>query len=458
MSTNITKTHLVLFSLPWAVSAVMHGPIAGVLPALYAESYALDLTVIGTVLLIARIFDAVTDPMIGFLSDRTVSRFGKRKPWIAAGAFLTVLAIWFLFRPGESVTMTHFLVLTLLLFLAWTIMEIPAVAWILEMSRDTRQRTRINASRSIATFLGAAVFYGLPAIVPDSDGSMNFRVLGFLAIIVAVAVPVTTFLMVRFVPNGDVFQSEAKPRISELWGSIKGNKPFLQFLSIYVFIGLASGIGGVLSFMYIDSYLKIGNRFSEVFLPMMIVGPLTIPFWTWALNKFGKYRLTATGFLIYAFIMPLLWFVEPGETAFVPALMYFMLLGAFTPLLMVSFPAILGDIIDHDELETGKNRAGQYSAFLTLLAKGTAAIGGPVAFIIVGLFGYQPGAETQDQAAIDGLRFTANLLPTIVVIPGILLLFRFPITDAKQLEMKAELEERARQLGEEFADPALTRT
>ena len=109
MSTNITKTQLVLFSLPWVVSAVMHGPVAGVLPALYSEQFALDLTFIGTVLLIARVFDAVTDPMIGFLSDRTVSRFGKRKPWITAGAALTVFALWFLYRPGDSASMAYFL-------------------------------------------------------------------------------------------------------------------------------------------------------------------------------------------------------------------------------------------------------------------------------------------------------------------------------------------------------------
>ena len=439
--TRLSNSQLFFFALPWFVSAVMHGPIAGIIPTLYASEFGLDLALIGTVLLIARVFDAVTDPMIGFLSDRTVSRHGKRKPWVVAGAALTVISIWFLYRPGDTASTTYLLVFAISLYLGWTIMEIPAVAWILEMSRDTTQRTRINAARTVATFVGGILFFILPALVPGSDGSMNFQVLGLVAIGVVVGIPITTFLMVKLVPQGDVASSEKPPKIAELWGSIKNNRPFLYFLAVYLFIGIANGIVGVLGFLYVDSYLQIGTRFTELFLPAMLIGPLTIPLWVWVLNRFGKYRVTVLAFAFYTLLMPLPWFVQPGPSAFLPMLIYNSVVAAFAPLLMVSMPAMLGDIIDYDELETGKNRAGQYSSFLTLLAKGVAAIAGPLTFVIVGLYGYQPGAEN-DAAAITGLRVIYNIAPAIVIIPGIFLLWRFPINDDSQLKIKEQLEAR----------------
>ena len=444
MSVHIKTKHLILFALPAVVSAAMHNPVVGgIIPSLYATEFSLDLAVIGTVMLIARVFDAVTDPLIGFLSDRTVSPYGRRKPWVASGAVLTVIAIWFLFRPGDSTTMVYFLSFSILLYLAWTIMEIPYVAWMLEMSRDAKERTRINSFRTFALLIGAILFYLLPALVPGSDGRMNFHVLGILAIVLAVSVPITTFFAVKYVPEGEVFESEAQPKITELWRSIRGNKPFLVYIAMYAFIGLASGIANVVSFMYIDTYLGIGNRFTELFLPAVVIGPLTLPLWAWTMNRYGKYRVTAIAFTIYMFLMPLPWFVEPGPSAFLPMLILYALSSVFMPLLMVSMPAILGDVIDYDELQTGKNRSGQYSSFLTLIAKGMTAVGGPVALIAIGLFGYQPGSPDNTETAIMGLRLVYILVPPLVVLPGVLLLWFFPIDDEKQVETKNQLEARA---------------
>ena len=184
MATTITRSQLALFALPALVSTIMHGPIAGILPALYSAEYGIDLAVIGGVLLVARIFDAVTDPLIGYFSDRTRTRFGRCKPWIAAGALLSVIGIFFLFRPGEYGSSAYLLGFSIFLYLAWTIFEIPYAAWVLELSRKSDQRTRINGARSFAVFLGGIAFTAAPALVPGSGGEMNFEVLGYLAIAV----------------------------------------------------------------------------------------------------------------------------------------------------------------------------------------------------------------------------------------------------------------------------------
>jgi GPH family glycoside/pentoside/hexuronide:cation symporter len=123
-------------------------------------------------------------------------------------------------------------------------------------------------------------------------------------------------------------------------------------------------------------------------------------------------------------------------------LLIFCGLSLFYPLLMISMPTMLGDIIDLDELETGKNRAAQFSAFLVLVAKGTAAVGGPLALLVIGAFGFDPSSAENSEQAILGLRLANNWLPVLLVAPGLLLLWFFPMSDTRHAAIKAQLDER----------------
>lgn len=442
MTTTITRSQLALFALPALVSTIMQGPIVGILPALYAAEYGIDLAVIGGVLLVARIFDAVTDPLIGYFSDRTRTRFGRRKPWIAGGALLSVIGIFFLFRPGEYGSIAYLLGFSIFLYLAWTIFEIPYAAWALELSRKSDQRTRINGARSFAVFLGGIAFTAAPALVPGSGGEMNFEVLGFLAIAVVFIVPIATGLALYLVPQGDVYDESLVPKLSELWSSIRGNRPFQVFALMFLMIGLMGGVTGVISFIYIDAYLGIGDKYVQIFLPAQLIGPLAIPLWVIIMNRFGKYRVTVFSLLAFLLILPLPWFVSPGPSSVIPMMIYYTSLGIIITLLMIAMPTIFGDVIDHDEVRTGKNRAGQYNSFLALLTKSAGAIGGPLALLIVGMFGYQPGAETNSEGAIVGLRFTYALLPPLLLAPAVALLWFFPINEDRQRRNRELLEGR----------------
>jgi glycoside/pentoside/hexuronide:cation symporter, GPH family len=435
----ITTTRMIVFAMPALISSILLGPVAGILPTLYAERFGIDLALIGGLLLAARVFDAVIDPAIGYLSDRTRSRFGPRKPWIAAGFAVTLAATMFLFRPLDGAGTAYFLGFLLLLYFGWSLFEIPYVAWALDLSRDSKVRTTINAYRAAALWIGGILFTLAPALVPAAQGRMGFEALGVVALVLLVAAPLAIIAALAWIPQGEVSVTERQPRLGELWGSVKHNRAFQVFMIVYFFIGLASGASNTVSFLYISSYMGLGDRFTELFLPATLLGPLMIPVWTMMLRRFDKYRVTAVGFTIYAAIMPVPWLIAPGPDAFVPMAAFFCALTVFSPLLMIAMPTILGDIIDDDELRTGANRAGQYSAFQSLLAKLAAAASGPLALLLVGLLGFQPGAATNSPAAIEGLRFVHNLLPLLLVLPGVVLLWRFPMTDARHREIAAAL-------------------
>jgi Na+/melibiose symporter-like transporter len=441
----LSTPQMIVFALPALVSAILLGPLAGILPTIYAERFGIDLVVIGGLLLAVRAFDAVIDPAIGYFSDRTRSRFGPRKPWIVAGYAITLTATFFLFRPLESADAAYFVTLLTVLYFGWSLFEIPYLAWALDLSRESKVRATISAWRAAALWIGGIAFTLAPALVPAAKGQMGFEALGLVALVLAVAAPIAIAASVAWIPRGEVQLSEQPPRLSELWGSVKQSRSFQIFAMIYLFVGLASGASGAVSFLYVTTYLGLANRFTELFLPATLLGPLMIPVWTLLLRRFDKYRVTAIGFTIYAAIMPLPWFIAPGPQAFVPMAVFFCALTIFSPLLMIAMPTMLGDIIDEDELRTGKNRAGQYSAFQALLAKLAAAASGPLALLLIGLFGFQPGAAANSPAAIEGLRFVNNLLPLALVLPGVVLLWRFPMNDARHREIAAALREKRAQ-------------
>jgi Na+/melibiose symporter-like transporter len=435
----IANWKLAVFSLPAMISAIILGPLAGVLPTIYATRFGLDLIAIGSIFLVVRIFDAVIDPAIGLFSDKTKSPIGSRKPWIAAGMAVATVAMLFLFMPPDKVSITYLLVWMTVFYFGYSLLEIPYAAWSLELSRESKERTRINAFRAAALYAGGILFTLAPALVPAAQGKMDFPALAVIGIVLAVIGPLAVLATIALVPRGETATTEP-PKLTELWGSVKGSKPFQAFVLMYAFIGIASGVSGVVGFMYISSYLQIGNRFTELFLPATVLGPLMIPVWAWLLRRFDKYKVTAIAFSLYACIMPLGWFVSPGPNSFLPMLLIFCGLSLFYPLLMISMPTILGDIIDLDELETGKNRAAQFSAFLVLVAKASAAVGGPLALLAIGAYGFNPAAATNSDSAILGLRLASNWLPVLLVLPGLFLLWRFPMSDARHAEIKAQLD------------------
>ncbi len=107
---------------------MLHVPVLSVLPALYGKYSHIPLALLGAILLATRILDAVIDPFIGYWSDRTRSRFGRREPWMVAGAFVSIVAVYFAFRPSQTTGAAYFLVWSALLYIGWTLIEIPHTA------------------------------------------------------------------------------------------------------------------------------------------------------------------------------------------------------------------------------------------------------------------------------------------------------------------------------------------
>ncbi len=188
----------------------MYFPVYVFLAEFYATAHGLPLGAIGAVFIAARLFDAVSDPVAGIASDRWSTRWGRRRPWLAAGAPLVMLSAWMLFVPGAGAGLAGFAVWLFLLTLGWTVMLTPYFAWGAELTGDYAERGRVSVWRETAGLVGtilAAVLYSLGA--DAAEGMRN------IALLIVLAMPVACILCLAIVPEPRNFS-----RVSASLGSL----------------------------------------------------------------------------------------------------------------------------------------------------------------------------------------------------------------------------------------------
>ncbi len=156
---------MALYGLPGLPLAAVTLPVYVHIPTFYAVEVGLGLGAVGAILLFARLWDAVTDPLVGFLSDRTGGRFGQRKPWLLAGALLTALTGYLLLNPPAGASSAYLLIVTVLLYLGWTMAVLPYNAWGAELSDDYHHRTTVTAWREGCVVAGTLLAVTLPHAV-----------------------------------------------------------------------------------------------------------------------------------------------------------------------------------------------------------------------------------------------------------------------------------------------------
>mgnify|MGYP000899217394 CR=1 FL=1 len=139
-------------------------PITTLLPTIYAQHTSVTLAEIGAVAALARIFDALNDPFVGYLSDRTRTRIGSRKPWLLGAIVVCMASITQLFQPPPDATSLYYAVWSCILFTGFTMFEIPKQAWSSELTRDYRERSRIMMFVALFNIMGSLILYITPVV------------------------------------------------------------------------------------------------------------------------------------------------------------------------------------------------------------------------------------------------------------------------------------------------------
>jgi len=442
-SKPVSLALLVAYALPGFATSMPTIPAFTFLPALYGT--ALGLSATGLALLFARTFDVVTDPLIGALSDRTTLRWGRRKPWILLGAFMSGYAILRLSQPPEQVTVVYLMTWSVLLFVGWTLVQVPYTAWGAELSDDYHERVRITAAREGVTVLGIIAAAGVPLVSAQfgQPEMQSFAIIAWLAVILGG--PSIAFMLWR-VPDPPL-PARAKPKPISYGAAVKAvrdiarNKPFMRLLGAWFVNGLATGIPASLFLLYLEHTLQADQAQRAILIPIyFIAAVISIPLWLALCRQIGKHRTWCLAMIVTcaAFVwVPLL---EPGQVILFGIISFITGMGFGADVTVP--PALQADVVDYDTLRCGKPRAGLLFALWSMATKLALAVGVGVAFPLLDALGFSPSGSNTPQSLL-ALAIVYALVPAALKLVALAMVWNFPITATQQRRIRKRLNARA---------------
>lgn len=434
-----TAGQLVRFSSVAVPLAAAGLPLGVYLPVIYSRDYGLSLTVIGVIFLLGRLWDAIADPFMGSLSDRTRSRHGRRKPWIAAGGVIFGLSSIFLFFPPFGVTPLSLGIVLFFFYLGWTAVQIPFQAWSGEVQGDYHQRTRIATYQTVVTASALLLTLILPTIADQlrpGDGHLQLTLMGGLVLVSIVPALVLTLTALEEpslppVPVG-------KPSLKETIRAIVGEPLLLRVLASDFAVTLAQNIRAALIVFFVTFYMGRPEWAGGLFLFQFIFGVFAGPIWLKIGRRYGKHRTAVAGELVQVVINLSLLLVTPDSFGLLLGLTLAQGLAQGSGNLMLR--AIVADVADKHRLDSGEDRTGLYYSVFSLAGKTATAVAVGIALPLVSWLGFDPKAATNSPEALTGLLLVFGLGPAIAHALSAALIARFPLDEAAHAEIRRQLD------------------
>ena len=446
---SATSFQKIFYALPTIPAYFLVGPLA-VVHGIYAKHFGLSLATIAMVLLVARLFDAVSDPVIGYCSDRYHAKNGTRKPFVVIGGLLLVISSYFLFSPVPSaVSSVYFLLCFLAWYFAFSLFEIPQLSWGAELVVDSQARTKLYGFRNLGANIGLLLFYLVPLLPFFSSNDFTPKILHWVVLSAATLMIPSLWLCFRLTPNGRQIikqpynkNYQAYTRLTEMIHEVANNIPLLLFLASFFLFGIGAGMHFSLQFIVIDVYLDLGKHFSLVNMIGLGVGSLLIVVcvkWAHCLNKKLAWMI---GVLIYILGIITFSVLKPGETSLSSLAGACVLIYSGASVIGLVIPALLADIIDYSIWKFSADRAATYFSLQTFSIKTTAALGSALGLGVAGWYGFDAAATVHTPRQANGLQLAAFWLPITILLLSLISIAIVPMSNRRHKIIRRRLDAR----------------
>jgi Na+/melibiose symporter-like transporter len=420
----------------------------------YTDYVGLSAGLVSWALLFARLFDAFVDPLMGYLSDRTATRLGRRRPFMLGAALPLGIAFWFLFAPPEVADpaasqgplLAYLVALYTLTFLLWTVGAIPYYSLGAELTDDYHERTQVIAVREAWGLAGLLAATLLPAYLIHLYGGRK----GYAAMGGILGLGTALFLFVSGVASRERPEFQGRSALNPYAGIVQtlANRPFRVLLAAFTASAIAGAVPAVLV-IYVAVYI-IGTpawwtagvpdwlpTWSYYLLLYFASAVLSLPLWSRVAGRFGKRAAWGVAIVLATLTSAGCFWLGPGTIAYFSLLLVFG--GASFGNYLALPPSMVADLIDHDEASTGLRREGAYFALWSFATKAGNAVTGFAALQVLEHVGYRPGVPQSESVKLWMVWMYSWFPALFYALSGLYLLrFRFG---------RAELAEAQRRVG-----------
>ena len=429
---HIPGLDILVFSSP-----VMGVFMAGMLLNFYLLKFSTDVlliapAVVGTVLLVARIWDAVTDPAVGWLSDRTRTPLGRRRPWFLASAIPLGGSIVMLWSPPSALSGTALTLwvggAVLLFYTAYTAFRVPHIAMAAELSRGYHDRTRVfgimQAVESIGMLAAAA------AVVLLEQAEDPRAVARLLALAIGGFATVLILIVVWRLRERAEFQGRGGTNPWQSFRDVIANPHARNLIGVFFLEQL--GFATLLALIpYLSDYVLNTPGSTGLYLFGAIgASLLSIPLWIRLSAKFGKRKVWLFAMTIKTGLLALIFFLGSGD--FVPMLMLTMVFGLMNGCGAIVGPSLKADVIDWDEAETGERKEGAYFAAWDFVQKSAGGVSVWIIGVVLSMTGFVPNA-VQGEHTITGIMLLASAAPCVAHLLALGIMAQFSLNENEHL-------------------------
>ena len=408
--------------------------------------------VMGAIFSISRIWDAISDPIAGYLSDRTTFKFGRRRTWMLISFVPIAFGFFAVFSPPENLqgqSLDLWMMIAILSFYsAITLFNVPHMALGAELSEDYHERTRLFGVRHIGFTLGSILSLVSMSLLISEESSPTGDVrelAGNLALFAVLAMTLMIFFSVSRLKENPEFQNRVNKNPFKAFRDIWVN-PHARILIIVLFIeNLGGAVIGVLT-LYVTQYIVEAPAWAPLIIfAYMLPSALSVPLWIPLSRKFGKIRLWVFSLALTGvsfggiFIIPFLDSVsERLIVMFLGAALGGMAAGCGGAI----GPSVKGDVIDYDEYLTGERKEGSYFAALNFVFKSATGIMLLVTGFVLQFSGFIPN-QPQTMEVKMALISLYGLVPLVFYSLGAYLLYtKFTFGEEEHAAIKQQMQDR----------------
>ena len=388
---------------------------------------------------LAAVIDAVTDPIMGFTSDRVRTRWGRRRAWIAVGTPFLATTLFFLLNPPLGGTVFYLGAWFVLLRIGATMVGTPYGAWGAELSTDYHTRTRIVSAREIYILTGLIGAALVPAIVEwlNADKTTAVLVLNAYTWPSLILLPALALLVIALVPEPPPSAREGRVRFGRSLALIFQNGLFLRLIAIELLINGGEAFRNALSLFFMQDYIG-APRAGSLYLVYFGMGLAAIPFWTWLAKRYGKHRSLSAAMVFVGIVSLAIFSLDHGQVQ--PFYVLFALKGFCFGSFAYLPRAMLADVIDVDTVRTGDARTGGYFSIMGFTSKLAQSVGG-FALIALAWVGYSTSiGATHSPVELRWLAVLYAIVPTIAFAAALYLCWTWPLTRERHARLQHLLE------------------